>query len=82
MVNVFKREEKINPFYKLNYRRVKLARNYIDLIDEEDDFELFEKLGHTSKKFNKMNDAQEKIKQKRRQRQKMKEDAQNREDFV
>ena len=52
-----------------------MARNYIDLIDEEDDFELFEKLGHTSKKFNKMNDAQEKIKQKRRQRQKMKEDA-------
>lgn len=81
---MFKREEKINLFIiRRNYRRIKLARNYIDLIDEdENDFELFEKLGHANKKFNKMNDAQEKIKQKRRQRQKMKEDAQNREDFV
>ena len=45
-----------------------MARNYIDLMNEdEDDFEIFEKLNHTSRHKNKNADSQEKIKQQRRQ---------------
>jgi hypothetical protein len=56
-----------------------MARNYVDLIvdHDSDDFDSFEKLGHTNKrKYNKVKDPQERIKQQRRQRQKMKEDTQ------
>lgn len=56
-----------------------MARNLIDLVDDFDDdkeVDLFEKLGHSNKrKFNKRNDLQEKIKQQRRERQKIRQQA-------
>lgn len=61
-----------------------MARNLIDLVDnfEEDDVDLFEKLGHSNRrKYNKMNDSREQIKKQRREKQKIRETASNKEDY-
>lgn len=51
-----------------------MSRNLIDYIDE-DDFESFKKLNHKNKqKFNQSRDPQEKIKKKRRESEKIKQD--------
>ena len=52
-----------------------MARNLVDMVDVDEDVDLFEKLGHSNKRYNNKRDNQEQIKRKRREKQKMRQEA-------